>query len=111
MSLRATVEIDIFSGRPNPSGLLTVEQTDWLLEALNNLPTTDKSPFDGLGYRGLVVRLPRQLRIGHGTITDEAFDSVFIDTNRYIEHQLAEWVTAFLEPAMAAWLMTQQEKE
>ncbi len=50
------VELDIYSGRPNPSWVLTAEEATELLRRLQALPESDSgSVREGLGYRGLVV--------------------------------------------------------
>jgi hypothetical protein len=49
------VELDAFSGRPNPSWYLTEAQARELLLRLQNLPRDGGAPRQGLGYRGLIV--------------------------------------------------------
>jgi hypothetical protein len=70
------VEMDIFSGRPNPSWELSPEQTlefQRQVAALNH--RTPPAPvFDGLGYRGLIVRDPSYpgwfLKVAFGRILE-----------------------------------------
>jgi hypothetical protein len=54
------VELDIFSGRPNPEWTLTDAEATELKTMTASLPVAAASPplFDGLGYRGIVVRDP-----------------------------------------------------
>lgn len=53
------IELDVFSGRPNPTWSLSAEQIMELLEALQDLPPADKlSQEIGLGYRGFLILNP-----------------------------------------------------
>jgi hypothetical protein len=71
------VELDVFSGRPNPTWSLSVEQSMELLEMLQNLPPADKlSQENGLGYRGFLLSNPGRadglaphIRIYSGIVT------------------------------------------
>lgn len=50
------VELDLFSGRPNPSWELTPTESASFLQQLRALPRTVAAlPEKGLGYRGLIV--------------------------------------------------------
>jgi hypothetical protein len=75
------VEIDVFSGRPNPVIELTGRDASALLDRLNETRPLEKGepglpPVPTLGYRGMIVsqvgaamrRLPRSFRLAHGTI-------------------------------------------
>src|SRR3954447_20325215 len=54
----ARVEIDLFSGRPNPSFELDPRATHELLGLLGNLKQSDKAARrDGLGFRGFAVNV------------------------------------------------------
>ncbi|MDX2138104.1 MAG: hypothetical protein SF123_08405 [Chloroflexota bacterium] len=52
------VELDIFSGRPNPTWEMTAAQAETLTSILREMPThVGQIPFnDGLGYRGFIIR-------------------------------------------------------
>jgi hypothetical protein len=53
------IELDVFSGRPNPTWSLSAEQIMELLEAFQDLPPADKlSQEIGLGYRGFLILNP-----------------------------------------------------
>lgn len=54
------VELDIFSGRPNPEWTLTAAEAAELKTMTSSLQVAaaPPRPFDGLGYRGIVVRDP-----------------------------------------------------
>src|SRR5687768_12404132 len=71
------VEVDAFSGRPNPTWSLTTQEGDELRRRLLTLPggQPDASVPDHLGYRGLLVTGPaaalggfEELRIYHGNV-------------------------------------------
>jgi hypothetical protein len=70
------VELDIFSGRPNPTWEFSKEQTDEFASRLTDLPPCDRAlAIGGLGYRGFEVRdpgersdLPARIRIQDGFI-------------------------------------------
>ncbi|MBA3322851.1 MAG: hypothetical protein H0T45_15580 [Pyrinomonadaceae bacterium] len=50
------VTLDVFSGKENPTWLLSEEQADALISVLDALPASVPSSFfDGLGYRGFLV--------------------------------------------------------
>lgn len=54
----ATVEADLYSGRPNPSWSLTPEEVARLVERVEGLaPAAEVEPPGRLGYRGLRFRL------------------------------------------------------
>ena len=71
------VELDVFSGMPNPTWNLSQEQVKELLDAFRNLPPADKLPQEiGLGYRGFLLSnpggsggLPAHIRIYAGIVT------------------------------------------
>jgi hypothetical protein len=71
------VEIDIFSGRPNPSWELGPADSRTLADLVHHIPRAREADGykDGLGFRGFVVDLvddekPRQLRISRTSISD-----------------------------------------
>jgi hypothetical protein len=57
MPARTEVELDIFSGMPNPTWVLTPAEEESLARRLAVLPPTSPSePSGRLGYRGLIVK-------------------------------------------------------
>jgi hypothetical protein len=57
-AVRAEVELDIFSGRPNPTWILTDAETESVVERLDGAPRLSATDMPGhLGYRGFVVRV------------------------------------------------------
>lgn len=71
---RADVELDIYSGRANPTWRLTNAEAESLLKRLTTLPRTGPKELRGhLGYRGFVVRLAHEstdqlIRVQSGTV-------------------------------------------
>lgn len=68
------VELDVFSGRPNPTWPLTAEEGRDLLARVGRLSPGGGPLPAGLGYRGFIVyrlgpgRPQRWLQIGSGTV-------------------------------------------
>ena len=86
-----SVELDAFSGRPNPRWTLSENESASLLEALRDLPPAgpQASP-DQLGFRGFIVHnlqraggLPSRMRVWPGFVgyEDAAQPLVFVDAN------------------------------
>jgi hypothetical protein len=60
MPASVEVELDIFSGMPNPTWTLTEADADHLVKRLAALPRAPARPWEGnLGYRGFVVQVRR----------------------------------------------------
>jgi hypothetical protein len=74
-----TVELDVYSGRPNPTWTLTAEEITTLAARLNGLPLSDSPPPEsGLGYRGFLITnperaggLPPRIRVAGGVVMVE----------------------------------------
>ena len=68
----ATVEVDLYSGRPNPAWPLTPEEVAQLVERVDGLAPADAvEPPGRLGYRGLRFRLYAR---GREIASAESFD-------------------------------------
>ena len=100
------VELDIFSGRPNPVWGLTAAQIDEMGEIVRTLPLATEEPPSqpGLGYRGFVVTddARRSWRInafkGFVQITDQGRVEVRSDRNRRLERWLLNSAGSQLAP-------------
>ena len=56
--MKVSIELDVFSGRPNPAWALEKEEAKHLNDLLQNLPVEQSPvPADGLGYRGFIVTI------------------------------------------------------
>ncbi len=63
MATRVEVELDIFSGMPNPTWVLTDAQAESFVRRLAQLPGTAAGELPGnLGYRGFIVRMTQGAR-------------------------------------------------
>ena len=71
------VELDIFSGRPNPSWQMSAEEAAEFLHLIRSLPKTERlSDEGGLGYRGFVISnsgklagVPPEIRVYNGVLS------------------------------------------
>lgn len=74
---RMTVELDVFSGRPNPKWTLTEGEAVQVEERLRDLPQASEAKQPGLGYRGFVLmKGKRRVVVGSGVVrTEEAGQS------------------------------------
>lgn len=74
MPTRCEVELDIFSGMPNPTWILTNSEADSFLKQLAALPRTPARELSGhLGYRGFIVQCTQGdnaqlIRVQNGTV-------------------------------------------
>jgi hypothetical protein len=72
------MELDVFSGRPNPRWLLTSTEQRTLEEKLSDLPATTRTrvPAGKLGYRGFYIHDPKlRIQIADGLIVVSRGDS------------------------------------
>ncbi len=90
------VELDVFSGRPNPTWSLSAEQAKELREALQDLPPVDKpAPENALGYRGFLLSNPDRagglaphIRICAGIVTMTDGHELSYRDMHGVEHRL-----------------------
>src|SRR6266404_5142559 len=74
MSARVEVELDIFSGMPNPTWVLTNAEADSLVKKLAAVSRASATELSGnLGYRGFIVQVTQGadaqlIRIQTGTV-------------------------------------------
>jgi hypothetical protein len=62
-------ELDIFSGRPNPTWDLSVKEGEEFVKLLSKLPKADAGDIpEGLGYRGIVVSAGGKLILGFDSV-------------------------------------------
>jgi hypothetical protein len=97
------VEIDIFSGMPNPTWTLSEADAAVFLSKLSGLQETAARPRSTkLGYRGLVVRISqqadREVYIQNGVIelSDQTSLTFFLDRERSLERWSIETGKKFL---------------
>lgn len=104
------IELDIFSGRPNPSWELTPAESASFLQQLRALPRAGAGqPEEGLGYRGLIVTGTAGALIDSFTTVvvsgglvvgqhPQGGTQTWLDTGRSLERWLARTGKPHLDP-------------
>lgn len=114
MTATAEVELDIFSGRPNPRWALSSANALVFLERLAALPAAPPSPLAAnLGYRGFVVEVfngggTTLLRVHGGQVQAEppATPQAYRDPGRALERWLLRSGETHLDTALTALVAT-----
>jgi hypothetical protein len=96
MSACCEVELDIFSGMPNPTWTLTTADADTFLKQVDALPPTSAKQLSGnLGYRGFIVQCTKgaemqiiRIQTGIVHISKGATVAYALDENRQLERWL-----------------------
>jgi hypothetical protein len=108
---RMQVELDAFSGRPNPHWDLTSQEAKEFISRFQALPQQQgKSSFEeGLGYRGLMVTQPNEdiegyneIQIANGLVVakQNSQSKQFTDHNRSLERWLFQTGKGRLDEAL-----------
>jgi hypothetical protein len=108
MSASCEVELDIFSGMPNPTWILTNVEADSFMKQLDALPPTSARELSGnLGYRGFIVQCTQAadtqlIRIQAGTvhISKGTTDVYAYDKDRQLERWLLNTGKPHLKPEL-----------
>jgi hypothetical protein len=98
-NLKMQVELDVFSGRPNPHWNLTLPEANEFLSLFKALPSSrgEGSVREGLGYRGLIITEPSQriegydeIVVSNGVVVArwDSQSKQFTDKNRGLEQWL-----------------------
>jgi len=108
------VELDAFSGRPNPHWELTGREATEFAARLRKLAPSAVAPMsDGLGYRGFIVRgsadLPgdfREVRLLRGAVTVAREDKVvaYSDPDRSLELWLLDTARPHVDEAVVQYV-------
>jgi hypothetical protein len=96
MSARVEVELDIFSGNPNPTWILSNQDRDIFLERLAELPKAPAKELSAkLGYRGFIVQVTNGseqslVKLQNGTVQLSKCDTkvYYSDLCLYLERWL-----------------------
>jgi hypothetical protein len=96
MPTRCEIELDIFSGMPNPTWVLTDAETNRWMEQLAALPPMPAREWSGnLGYRGFIVQVTQGgetqvVRVQNGAVhlSQGATNRYASDAKRELEHWL-----------------------
>ncbi|WP_143267668.1 hypothetical protein [Amycolatopsis alba] len=103
MTDNVAVELDIYSGVPNPAWTLQAAEAAEFQRKLKSLPQTSGGRIDNnLGYRGFVVRTgPTTAQVQRGTVkVVKDGETVFrTDPGRQLERWLLQSGKPFLETA------------
>ena len=106
MPKRVEVELDIFSGMPNPTWNLTDAQAATLVQRLQSMPKAPAVTLSGrLGYRGFVVQVIAdgetqmvQVQNGFAQISTGATATHVRDAGRELERWLLDTGRPHLKP-------------
>lgn len=105
------VEIDLYSGRPNPSWSLDEAQSAELTKRLDALQEVDKGePAQGLGYRGVIITMrdgvsgrPMTTIVSAGIVLERFHDGTERrrrDLSRSLESWIIRTGRSHLDPAV-----------
>jgi len=105
MAAHCEVELDIFSGMPNPTWTLTDREADRFTQRLAALPPAQARALSGnLGYRGFIVQCTQgtdtqSIRIQRGLVQISKNDGTVYaaDPDRGLERQLLDTGKPYLE--------------
>lgn len=95
-----SVEVDIFSGMPNPEWILPDATVPVFQAKLSGLPRSAEQLRPGnLGYRGLIIRMrdgtDQEIRVQNGLV--DVAGSVFLDKQRAFERWLVTTGRTFVD--------------
>lgn len=105
------VEVDVYSGRPNPHWNLTPQEAEEFVSRFQGLPSSQgtETMNEGLGYRGLIVTKPgdriegyNEILISNGLVLarhDEQSQE-FTDQNRKLEKWVLQTGKGWLDEAL-----------
>jgi hypothetical protein len=101
-NISVNVEMDIFSGKPNPQWTLSQEDAVRFLKMVEGLPTAPDQILDNpLDYRGMLIRVGDNeeisYRIWRGVVVREENLTFFHDENRDIERWLLFTGKSYME--------------
>jgi hypothetical protein len=115
MQAYGEVELDIFSGMPNPTWILTNAEVGSLVKQLAALPRKSARELSGnLGYRGFIVRLTngadmQLIRIQNGTVhISRGGTNIYA---RDVERALERWLLNTGKPHLKSDLVEILERE
>ena len=115
MPARCEVELDIFSGMPNPAWTLTNAEAESFVKQLAALPETPaRDPRGNLGYRGFIVQCTQGANTQLIRIQNGAVQLSKGETNVYAsddDRQLERWLLDTGRPHLKDELFQIAERE
>lgn len=90
------VEIDVFSGLPNPICQLTEKEVRKIFGKINSLKRIQKTyPKNDLGYRGmiLIINQDSRINVSNGFIADDKNRFFYLDENQEVEKLIFAYVS------------------
>jgi len=114
MPARCEVELDVFSGEPNPTWMLTDAEADSFVKQLAALPRTAPKQLSGkLGYRGFIVQCSQgtdawSVRLQNGVAHISQGATVYADDG---QRRLERWLLNTGKPHLKADLFEFVERE
>jgi hypothetical protein len=105
------VQIDLYSGRPNPRWRLDEGQSAQLIRRLDAMPEVGHGELaQGLGYRGVIVTMqdsasgrPMTMTVSAGTVLQRFYDGTELwrrDVGRHFENWLIDTGRSHLDPTV-----------
>ena len=102
---RVIVEIDVYSGRPNPTWVLRHKESVWILRQIRRLPSVDASTsVPGLGFRGFVLHVQSAKREEVFRVHDciiQTGEKLCIDRDGTIERKLLAAIPSDLKTELS----------
>ena len=95
-----TVELDVYSGRPNPNWTLSKSEAQMVSGMIKGLPVVSADPQPGLGYRGFIISEigagSKKITVGNGfiTIADDGGATLHYRDNTGLERRLIDGAVA-----------------
>jgi len=112
------VELDVFSGRPNPVWTLSNDQASAFDAKFKRLTTTtsNRGAYEGLGYRGFKVSgFDRydEVKVWHDTVeaTRGQTRYLWVDVNRDLERFLLETSKSHIDADLYGMIATAVERK
>lgn len=115
------IELDVYSGRPNPVWNLDPKETEFLLAQLEKLPSAPDvtPPTERLGYRGFIIKPAsgtrsnwEELMVGFGVVSERQGLTVkyALDKSRTLERWLVESAKGKIGEDLFSYVLSEVEK-
>ena len=94
------IELDVYSGRPNPNWTLSKSEAQIVNGMIEGLPVVSADPQPGLGYRGFIISSvgahSKKITVGNGfvSIANEGGATLHYRDNTGLERRLIDGAVA-----------------